>query len=146
MWLIFKEMSVFVQSIDKITQIISNLFSESFTTTADDCRRQPTKTHNYTHAPFLQLFFCPAQAAGARRRQSSLMNYSSLEFKGSTVGPVNRRPRDGDVSRSFMTLEYFLCVLLMRSRQEPDILEPSAKEADTDSLKTSSDVILMGRL
>lgn len=56
------------------------------------------------------------------------MKYSSLEFKGSTVGPVKGRPRDGDVSRSFMTLE------------EPVVLEPLVKEADADSLKTSSDV------
>lgn len=49
--------------------------------------------------------FAPAEAAGAGRRPSSLMKYSSLEFKDSTVGPVKGKPRDGDVSRSFMTLE-----------------------------------------
>lgn len=45
------------------------------------------------------------KTAGARQRQSSLMKYGSLEFKGSTVGVVKRTLRDGDVSRSFMTLE-----------------------------------------
>lgn len=57
-------------------------------------------THIDTHT----LLFL-TEAAGAGRRQSSLMKYSSLEFKGSTVGPAKGRPRDGDVSRSFMTLE-----------------------------------------
>lgn len=45
------------------------------------------------------------KTARARRRQAGLMKYGSLEFKGSTVGVVKGRPRDGDVSRSFMTLE-----------------------------------------
>lgn len=66
--------------------------------------------------------FPPAEAAGARRRQSGLMKYSSLEFKASTAGPVKRWPRDGDVSRSFMTPESFLspfsAALLMSGRQE----------------------------
>lgn len=60
------------------------------------------------------------------------MKYGSLEFKGSTVGVVKGTLRDGDVSRSFMTLESFLCffpVLLIRGRQEPDVLEPLVKEA-----------------
>lgn len=56
------------------------------------------KTH--THAAFLRH-----RQLGPGRRQSSLMKYSSLEFKGSTVGPVKGRPRDGDVSRSFVALE-----------------------------------------
>lgn len=54
---------------------------------------ESTKTHTQT------------KTAGTRRRQSTLMKYGNLEFKGSTVGAVKGRPRDGDVSRSFMTLE-----------------------------------------
>lgn len=60
-----------------------------------------------------------AEADGARRSQSSLMKYSSLEFKDFTVGPVQGRPRDRDVSRSF-TVIFLSCfpVLLMRQRQK----------------------------
>lgn len=56
-------------------------------------------THSHT-CSFLQQ-----RQLGLGERQWSLMKYSSLEFKDSTVGPVKGRPRDGDVSRSFMTLE-----------------------------------------
>lgn len=62
-----------------------------------------TESNEYTLTHM--LLFSPAKASGARRRQSGLMKYSSLEFKDSTVGPVKGMPRDGDVSRSFMTLE-----------------------------------------
>ena len=50
----------------------------------------------------------PSAAAAAGRRPSSLVKCSSSEFKGSTVGPVRSMLCDGDVSRSFMTLDSFL--------------------------------------
>lgn len=53
---------------------------------------------------YIHKLSLPSAGAGAGRRYSSLMKYSSSEFKGSTVGAVRGRPRDGDVSRSFMTL------------------------------------------
>jgi len=58
-------------------------------------------THTHTHS------LSPTEAPGARRRQSGLMKYSSLEFKDSKVGPVKGSPRDGDVSRIFMTWSHF---------------------------------------
>lgn len=64
-----------------------------YATLVTDDSRESTKTSTQT------------KTAGAKRRQSNLMKYGSLEFKGSTVGAVKGRPRDGDVSRSFMTLE-----------------------------------------
>lgn len=94
-------------------QMYTNNWSLDCNVSAAAVRRQYWGVFKHT---LTCRIFSPAEAAGARRKQSGLMKYSSLKFKASTVGPVKGWPRDGDVSRSFMTPETFLSVSLKGSR------------------------------